>query len=78
MAANPSGAHQAGRAFAGRIDGGGVSVYGVGVRWHACDRQSPFEARLRRHRLRLPRKITEKPRLSGDNLFILLNNQAIG
>jgi hypothetical protein len=69
MAANPSGAHQAGRAFAGRIDGGGVSVYGVGVRWHACDRQSPFEAPWT--------SPVQKTELSGDNLFILPSNQAI-
>jgi hypothetical protein len=37
MAANPSGAHQAGRVFAGRIDVGGVSACDVGrARWHAC------------------------------------------
>jgi len=40
MAANPSGAHQAGRVFTGRIDRGGVSVCDAGARWHALGTQT--------------------------------------
>jgi hypothetical protein len=40
MAANPPGAHQAGRVFTGRIDRGGVSACYSAARWHAFDKQA--------------------------------------
>ena len=40
MAANPPGAHQAGRVFTGRIDRGGVSACYSAARWHAFGNQA--------------------------------------